>query len=254
MKDRTNLENQAKGRCVPAFTLVEMLIVITIIVLLVTILLPSLGRARALTRQSVCASNQREIIAACIAYAEGHFNRFTTGRALPSNGPTKDNWWKLDEGNPGSLWLLVDKTGLAPDVFLCPDAKVNREHEAGRESDGQFKQNTYSYSYISMVELDSDDPTREVTLADRPSSFIILADRNPRCTPGQSGIGPNEGKNSPNHAGRNQNVASLDGAVSRAERPDDNPEADDIYAANEADGGSDAQGKRGNPDDVFLIP
>jgi prepilin-type N-terminal cleavage/methylation domain-containing protein len=43
-----------------AFTLIELLIVITILVLLVGILLPSLGKMRGLGRKSICFSNMRQ--------------------------------------------------------------------------------------------------------------------------------------------------------------------------------------------------
>ncbi len=51
-----------------AFTLVELLVVIAIVGVLIAMLLPSLSAARETARQSVCASNQRQIAIAFSGY------------------------------------------------------------------------------------------------------------------------------------------------------------------------------------------
>ena len=60
------------------FTLIELLVVIAIISLLVSILLPSLNRAKYLARQVYCLSNIRSQYMAQMLYAEENDGRFPT--------------------------------------------------------------------------------------------------------------------------------------------------------------------------------
>src|SRR3954464_6616626 len=63
----TYREAYRRGR--GGFTLVELLVVVGIIAVLISILLPSLNRARERANRIVCASNQRQTYLACLVYA-----------------------------------------------------------------------------------------------------------------------------------------------------------------------------------------
>jgi len=56
------------------FSLIELLVVITIIAVLIAMLLPALHRTRKVTRKALCSNNQRQVIMTLLAYAIDYHN------------------------------------------------------------------------------------------------------------------------------------------------------------------------------------
>lgn len=109
------------------FTLVELLVVISIIALLIALLLPALAKARSLALRTVCASNIRSLLQAVLIYAPQQRNQLP-----PSNqvdypiGGLAVNPNANDTVGYGPAWGfgLLYSTGILNDAafMYCPDA------------------------------------------------------------------------------------------------------------------------------------
>lgn len=68
------------------FTLIELLVVVAIIALLISILLPSLNRARQQARNVVCMSNLKQQMTGVLFYAQDHRDEFPLARVISTDG------------------------------------------------------------------------------------------------------------------------------------------------------------------------
>ncbi len=100
------------------FTLVELLVVISIIALLLAILMPSLQRARQSARKVSCMSNLRQIGLAIQLYAEDYNGYAPAG--YPTSG--SDSWNKVLVKYIPYKFMREPEEGRhnLPTVFQCP--------------------------------------------------------------------------------------------------------------------------------------
>ncbi|MBU0617018.1 MAG: prepilin-type N-terminal cleavage/methylation domain-containing protein [Planctomycetes bacterium] len=127
-----------RSRNTRGFTLIELLVVVAIIALLISILLPSLARARKQAKRSVCASNLHQIGLAMPAYLQDNDDWYPAC----SDNPADFN--EVDEDDDPVVYNMVWQWGgeqgrgwanrpvhkrvmypyVHPEFFLCPEDHV----------------------------------------------------------------------------------------------------------------------------------
>lgn len=134
----------SRGSSQPAFTLVELLVVIGIIALLISILLPALGRARAQANMTACKANLKSIGQAVMVYAAQNRGSLPIGqldRNLEAYGRTTEmqgggtNWVLLLQNaldsKYGKTWDDAVATNANDNklrsLFLCPDGPIEND-------------------------------------------------------------------------------------------------------------------------------
>lgn len=150
-----------------AFTLIELLMVVTIIAMLVGILLPALSRSRQLGRSTQCLANLHSLCTAVLMYTDTNDGR------LPAVGLAHGG--SVDEGN---AWINTAAREIGNDkVTRCPD---DRSPHWDTPVDGQVRRLSYATNYYTVGLLEGREGCNVLTRIKRPSTTIMwgeLAER-----------------------------------------------------------------------------
>jgi len=274
-----------------AFTIVELMVAIVIVLILLSIFVPYLMSIREESRRLMCNDNLRQIANGLWRYINDNnqeFPRVTYDPAKLPDGYTAFTGANDDNPfNPGadpandvkpsdvtaSLFLLIRLDLVDPKAFVCPssDDEPDRIDDRSKRSNFSSPKNL-SYSYAMPF---SSSPDYRFNRDRLKSTFVLLADKNPGVgdSSDPSSVSRDDGKpldfakaNSPNHNRAGQNILDATGAIGFKSTPYCGPGDDNIYTAQASSpttqptSNPDLNGVIGitigpaRPDDSYLVP
>jgi prepilin-type processing-associated H-X9-DG protein len=228
-----------------AFTLVELLVMLGIVVVLIAIFIPYISNLRESDARVRCSDNLRLIRNALSGYAADHRDAYPRVRFNVTNPNSYTAYTGPDEANPfapdsavepndvtASLWLLLRERRVESVKFVCPSTWDRRDTYLDASGKKVRGPEHLSYSYASPF---SSALEYELNANKLRSAFAVMADMSPGAPaatvshdspPLERARG-----NSPNHGGAGQNVLFGDGHVEWKDTPFCGIEDDNIYTA-----------------------
>ncbi|MGN6368237.1 MAG: type II secretion system protein [Phycisphaerae bacterium] len=260
------LLRRASGHSRAGFTLIELLVVVSIIALLISILLPSLGKAKELANRAYCAANLHGLTESMITYQQDFSCFPTTSPPTSANSYTGVPATGTPEGFPGAdqtlaklptvmqgspsacLWILNLRNQAPAKIFLCKsDRYVITPAQNMDQTTGNWYCNFQGPTQISYSITYPWTSGGTVTAAWRGgdmssntplmSDIAPLAEANVKQPDGPKGT---TGKllNTASHESAGQNVSYGDGHVDWCRDPYCGANNENIFTVQTASGGA----------------
>jgi prepilin-type N-terminal cleavage/methylation domain-containing protein/prepilin-type processing-associated H-X9-DG protein len=145
-----------------AFTLVELLVVVTIIALLIAILIPSVKKAREQSKATACMSNLRSLALAVQMYAMTNDDHLITA-GLAHGGVV----------NVHAAWInTLEAVYGKPLVSRCPSDKSLYWTNPWDGTD-QLRRASYATNYYTVAAIADKGPYDRLSLIKRPATTIL---------------------------------------------------------------------------------
>ena len=124
----TAVPGRGATACPPGFTLVELLVVVSIVALLISLLVPSLRHARESAKSVQCTSNLRQMVIAAQAYANHYSDRYPIAYYMETSPLFVSHTWDFTTSKdwstspattrvvPGLLWegITIERVQQCP--------------------------------------------------------------------------------------------------------------------------------------------
>jgi prepilin-type N-terminal cleavage/methylation domain-containing protein len=152
-----------------AFTLMELLVVISIIALLLAILMPSLNKAKELARRIVCTNHLKTLTSASATYAAAQNGYFVPAGyspyydpALPNGGTPSEQscMWLVNETYRRYIDIDAHRAPGAgvldtPDDYLCPSDKItiNPAYDTGSSAPTSYGYNITDWANVPWNDM-----------------------------------------------------------------------------------------------------
>ncbi len=159
-----------------AFSLLELLVVIALIMVLSGLLLHAIKQGKGAADGSVCFSNLRQMGLAAQLYWDDHDGRTFRYRGASTNGG--DHYWFgwIERGSEGTRRFdasqgALARYGTARGVETCPALNI-KLREFKRKATGV----SYGYGYNLILSASAQHPARNIQEFLNPSGLAVFAD------------------------------------------------------------------------------